>query len=321
MIIVTGAAGFIGSVLAKSLNNKGAKDLIVVDKLTKPEKKKNLDSFKFKEFVDKENFLYRLERGDFKDPDLVVHMGACADTTEFNVNYLTENNYEYTRRLCTWCLDNDVRFIYASSAAVYGDGSNGFSDSDDLTLILKPLNQYGLSKLMFDKWLIDNKLSKSVVGLRFFNVFGPNEYHKAAMSSVINRFLPLARKEGLVRLFKSHRDDYVDGGQERDFIYVKDVVRIFDFFLNNDEQKGIFNLGTGNARSFNDLAISMLTALGKRPHIEYFDMPLEIRDKYQYFTQADISSLQRAGYKGGFISLEDAVTDYVQNYLLSDKYY
>ncbi len=321
MIIVTGAAGFIGSVVAQSLFRQGAKDLILVDKFSKQEKWKNISSMNFKEFVDRDSFLDRLEKGEFGKPEAVIHMGACTDTTEFNMDLLVTQNYEYSKRLCSWCLNNSVRFIYASSAAVYGDGSKGFSDLDELTLGMEPLNPYGFSKLLFDRWLINNKLSGSVVGLRFFNVFGPNEYHKGKMSSIIYRSFPMAKKEGVVRLFKSYKKDFVDGGQLRDFVYIKDVVKVVQFFMANDKAKGIFNLGTGKARSFSDLASALLDSLGKKRLIEYIDMPEEIKNKYQYFTQADVSRLRAVGYKDEFSSLEAAVSDYVQGYLVPGKNY
>ncbi len=321
MIIVTGAAGFIGSVIAKSLNLDGNKGLLLVDKFTKPTKWKNIIGLKFSDFIDRDSFLERLEKGEFKDVKLVIHMGACADTTEFDMNYLMHQNYEYSKRLCLWCLKNNVRFIYASSAAVYGDGSKGFSDNNELTMELEPLNPYGLSKLLFDQWLINTGNVNSVVGLRFFNVFGPNEYHKNKMSSIIYRSFPMAKKEGVVCLFKSYVKDIEHGNQRRDFIYVKDVVRIVDFFIKNSSVNGIFNVGTGKARSFNDLATSLLKAMNKKPIIEYFDMPEEIRNKYQYFTEADISKLIRAGYNKEIDSMELVVSDYVQNYLSKDNMY
>ena len=321
MIIITGAAGFIGSVIAQGLFRQGVKDLVLVDKFNKPEKWKNVAGINFKEFVDRDSFLDRLEKGEFGTPEAVIHMGACADTTEFNMDFLMAQNYEYSKRLCLWCQSKNVRFIYASSASVYGDGSKGFNDSDDFTLQMEPLNPYGFSKLVFDRWLINNGLSKTVAGLRFFNVFGPNEYHKGKMSSIIYRAFPMAKKEGVVKLFKSYKKDFTDGGQRRDFIYVKDILPVVNFLLENKKACGIFNLGTGNARSFNELAAAILGPLGKKPIIEYIDMPEEIRNKYQYFTEAEMSSLRNVGYKGTFTSLEDAVSDYEQNYLVPGRNY
>lgn len=317
MIIVTGGAGFIGSVIAKSLNMEGVQDLVIVDKFSKekPLKWKNIVSLNFSDFVDRDVFIERLERGDFKDVEAIVHMGACADTTEFDVSYLMKTNYEYSRRLCTWCINNGVRFIYASSASIYGDGSKGFKDNDELIFDLEPLNPYGFSKLLFDRWLINTGYVNSVVGLRFFNVFGPNEYHKGNMSSIIYRSYPMAQKEGVVRLFKSHVKDFEHGGQIRDFIYVKDVVKVFKFFRENKNINGIFNVGSGKARSFNDLAKAILNAVDKKPLIEYFDMPEDIKDKYQYFTEANMQKLFDVGYKTSFTPLEDAVSDYIKNYL------
>ncbi len=329
MIIITGAAGFIGSILAQHLSRNGKRDLLLVDKFTKPAKWKNLVGMNFSDIIDRDIFIDHLEKGTLlanknispKDIELVIHMGACTDTTEFNMDYLMVQNYEYSKRLCSWCLGNGVRFIYASSAAVYGDGAMGFSDRDELTFDLKPLNPYGFSKLLFDKWVINNGHNKSVVGLRFFNVFGPNEYHKGKMSSIIYRTLPMAKKEGVIKLFKSYIKEIENGNQKRDFIYVKDIIKVVDFFISNKNASGIFNLGTGKARSFNDLAVSVLKALDKKVVVEYFDMPDEMRDKYQYFTEADDKKLLAAGYNGGFTPLEDAVTDYVKNHLMMPNQY
>jgi ADP-L-glycero-D-manno-heptose 6-epimerase len=321
MIIVTGAAGFIGSAIAKDLNNSGRTDLILVDKFTKPAKWKNVVGLKFIDFIDRDSFLERLEKGEFKDVKTVLHMGACTDTTEFDMNYLMNQNYEYSKKLCAWCLKNNVRFIYASSAAVYGDGSKGFNDNNELTMDLQPLNPYGFSKLLFDKWLINTGNVNSVAGMRFFNVFGPNEYHKNKMSSIIYRSYPMAKKEGVVRLFKSCVKEIEHGDQRRDFIYIKDVLKVADFFIKNNNVNGIFNVGTGKARSFNDLATALLNSLNKKPIIEYFDMPDEIKNKYQYFTEADMSKLAKAGYNKGFTSLEASIGDYVQNYLQKDNTY
>lgn len=321
MIIVTGAAGFIGSVIAQSLFRQGAKELILVDKFSKLEKWKNISGINFKEFIDRDLFLDKLEKGELGTPEVVIHMGACTDTTEFNMDFLLKQNYEYSKRLFLWCHSKNVRFIYASSASIYGDGSKGFNDLDHLTLEMEPLNPYGFSKLIFDRWLINNKFSNSVVGLRFFNVFGPNEYHKDKMSSIIYRSFPMAKKEGVVRLFRSYKKDFVDGGQLRDFIYIKDVVKVVDFVLANKKVNGIFNLGTGKARTFLDLAYALLDSLGKKRVIEFIDMPEEIRNKYQYFTEADISRLRDAGYKDEFYSLEQSVSDYVQDYLLPGRNY
>ena len=324
MIIITGAAGFIGSILAQHLSRNGKQDLLLVDKFTKPAKWKNLVGMNFTDIIDRDVFIDHLEKGTLlanknispKDIELVLHMGACTDTTEFNMDYLMTQNYEYSKRLCSWCLNNGVRFIYASSAAVYGDGAKGFSDRDELTFELKPLNPYGFSKLLFDKWVINNGHNKSVVGLRFFNVFGPNEYHKGKMSSLIYRTLPMAKKEGVIKLFKSYIKEIENGNQKRDFIYVKDIIKVVDFFMSNKNLSGIFNLGTGKARSFNDLAVSVLKALDKKVVVEYFDMPDEMKDKYQYFTEADDKKLLSVGYNGGFTQLEDAVKDYVKNHLM-----
>jgi len=321
MIIVTGGAGFIGSVLVNEFAKDPKREVLVVDRFTKPDKWKNLVKANFIDFMDRDLFINNLDKIDHSNVEAVLHMGACADTTEFNMDYLMDLNYGYSKKLCKWCINNDIKFIYASSAAVYGDGLKGFKDDDHTIMNLEPLNPYGFSKLLFDKWIIKNGLNNKVVGLRFFNVFGPNEYHKKQMSSVIYKSFPVAKKEGIVKLFKSYLKEVENGDQKRDFVYIKDVVRVISFILNNDNIYGIFNLGTGKARSFNDLAKATLKALDKKTKIEYFDMPLEIRDKYQYFTESDNRKLIAAGYTEGFMELEDAIEDYVTNYLLSDNPY
>jgi ADP-L-glycero-D-manno-heptose 6-epimerase len=321
MIIVTGGAGFIGSVLVNEFTKNPSNEVLVVDKFTKPNKWRNIARSNFVEFEDRDFFINNLDKIDHTKVQIVLHMGACADTTEFDMDHLMSVNYEYSKVLCNWCVKNEIRFIYASSASVYGDGAKGFDDDDAKTMELEPLNPYGFSKLLFDKWVIRNHLVNKVVGLRFFNVFGPNEYHKNQMSSVIYKCFPMAKKEGVVKLFKSHIKDVENGGQKRDFVYIKDVVSVIDFILKNKNIAGIFNLGTGKARSFNDLATATLTALDKKPIIEYFDMPCEIRNKYQYFTESNNSKLIASGYKKGFIELEDAVSDYIKNYLLNDDPY
>jgi ADP-L-glycero-D-manno-heptose 6-epimerase len=246
------------------------------------------------------------------DMECIIHMGACSSTTLQDAQYFQENNFEYTRALAQWALKHKVRFIYASSAATYGDGSIGYADDDQTIRQCAPLNLYGESKQKFDEWVLDNGVGDKVVGLKFFNVFGPNEYHKGDMRSVVAKAYKQVKTEGKIRLFKSYKDEYLDGEQKRDFIYVKDAVGVVIFFLDNPQVNGIFNVGTGNARTWNDLANALFDALGKKPQIEYIEMPQVLRDKYQYFTQAKMSKLQKQGYTKPFTSLEESVSDYAR---------
>lgn len=320
MILITGANGFIGSALVWALNRRGRADLVLCDHAAEMFRRKNLKNLRYQHFVDVTDLFQKLSSEPWrKKIKAVLHMGACADTTEMDRNFLRENNVHFSQRLCEWALSHGARFIYASSAAVYGDGSFGFSDDDSLTSRLRPLNPYGESKWLFDCWVLEKELGSKVVGLRFFNVFGPNEYHKGAMASVLFRSFPLARDEGRVRLFKSHKPECADGEQKRDFIYIKDAARAVEFFLDHPEANGIFNIGTGAASSFNQLGRALLTALGKKSCLEYFEMPEPLRPKYQYFTQADIGRLRGAGYQENFTPFDDAVADYVKNYLVPSK--
>ena len=250
----------------------------------------------------------------------VFHMGACSDTTETDCSYLATNNYEFSKELAEWAADLDARFIYASSAATYGDGSQGFSDNEEDIDLLVPLNMYGYSKQMFDQWARRKGLLEKIVGLKYFNVFGPNEYHKGDMRSFVIKAFEQITTTGSVRLFKSYRPDYADGEQRRDFIYIKDAVDMTLFFFDNPELSGLYNIGTGNARSWNDLAKAVFAAMGREPRIEYIDMPEMLRDRYQYFTQADVSKLRRVGYRKPTPSLEASIKDYVQNYLQKNEY-
>ncbi len=316
-VIVTGGAGFIGSCLVWKLNHEKVNDIVVVDEdgcRLSP----NLEGKKFTEYVEKKSFPELLESGKLGRPDALVHMGACSSTLETDVNYLNENNYLYTKRLAEWCLSKDVPFLYASSAATYGAGEFGYSDSDENSLRLKPLNPYGRSKQMFDLWLIENGLSGKVTGFKFFNVFGPNEYHKGEMRSVICKSYAKVLKEKKIRLFRSYRKEYADGEQRRDFVYIKDAVELVWHFIRNPGKKGIFNIGSGCARSWNDVANALFAALKMEPRIEYIEMPPQLREKYQYFTQADLSKLRRAGINHTFFTLEDAVRDYA-GYLKGER--
>ncbi|MFH0858103.1 MAG: ADP-glyceromanno-heptose 6-epimerase [Candidatus Omnitrophota bacterium] len=319
-VILTGGAGFIGSCLLWKLNQKGVRDIIVVDHMEKSEKWKNLVGRDFEGCLEKDKFLKYLESNKLKGRvDLILHIGACTSTTEQDKNYLIKNNYLYSQRMCKWALKNKVHFLYASSAATYGDGLLGYSDEDKISLKLKPLNLYGVSKHMFDQWLIKNKLTSKVTGFKFFNVFGPNEYHKGDMKSVIARAYSQVNKEGRIRLFKSYKKEYADGEQMRDFVYVKDAVEVVNYFIEHPGKKGIFNLGTGKARTWNDLACALFAACEKKPRIEYIPMPLAIRDKYQYFTQADLAKLRKAGCRHKFYTLEKGVKDYA-GYLKNNSY-
>lgn len=322
MVVVTGGAGFIGSALTWRLNSWGREDILLVDHLDSSEKWKNLRGLKFLDYMERDTFLATLESGAFGDKvDTVFHMGACSSTTESDAGYLVENNYRYTVRIASWWESKGtrVRLIYASSAATYGGGEHGYRDDELMLDSLRPLNMYGFSKHMFDLYARRKGLLNSIVGLKFFNVFGPNENHKGEMRSVINKSFPQVSEKGRMTLFKSHRPDYADGNQVRDFVYVKDAVEMALFFMDHPAIGGIFNIGTGKARSWNDVAGALFSALGKQPNIEYIPMPETIRDKYQYHTQADVSKLRTAGCAHECMSLEDAVKDYVLNYLCNDK--
>ncbi len=311
MIILTGGAGFIGSCFLWKLNEEGIDDIIVVDQLDETDKWKNLQGKKFKDYMQKDDFLALLKADEAPKPSKVIHMGACSSTTLTDADHFLKNNYEYSKTLAEWALDNKAYFMYASSAATYGAGHEGYSDDPKRIPDLRPLNMYGYSKQLFDMWVLDNKLYGKVTGLKFFNVFGPNEYHKGDMMSVICKAYPQIKSEGKIRLFKSYNPHFPDGGQMRDFVYVKDSVEVMYWLMTHPGKSGIFNLGTGKARSWNDLANAMFAAMGKKPDIEYIEMPEYLRPKYQYYTQADMTRLTKAGYKKPFTSLEEAVREYV----------
>ncbi|MFA5287055.1 MAG: ADP-glyceromanno-heptose 6-epimerase [Candidatus Omnitrophota bacterium] len=310
MIILTGGAGFIGSCFLWKLNQQGINDIIVVDDLDSSAKWKNLIGKKFLDYIPKDDFLNILESGKFSGIKKIVHLGACSSTILNDSAYYLKNNYEYSKRLALWAFDHKAKFIYASSAATYGDGAVGYDDADEVMRSLRPLNIYGYSKQLFDLWLLQNGLIKKAAGLKFFNVFGPNEYHKEKMMSVICKRFNEVKEGKPMRLFKSYRNDYKDGEQKRDFIYVKDAVEVIYYFYKNSEKRGIYNLGTGHARSWNDLAKAMFAALGTKPLIEYIEMPEEIRGQYQYYTQAKIDKLRACGCKHEFMPLEDSIKDY-----------
>jgi ADP-L-glycero-D-manno-heptose 6-epimerase len=320
MIIITGGAGFIGSALAAQLNARGADDILIVDLLGTNERWKNLRRLRFVDYMEADDFAQALDSDQIEwDVEAILHLGACSDTTETDASYLVRNNYEYSKMLAQWAVEHQVRFVYASSAATYGDGSAGFSDSEPIEQLI-PLNMYGYSKQLFDLWAKRTGVAEQIAGLKYFNVFGPNEYHKGEMRSFVHKAFEQINAGGKVRLFKSHRPDYADGMQLRDFLYIKDAVDMTLFFLENPEVNGIFNIGTGQARSWLDLANAVFAAMGKTSNIEFIPMPEKLRDKYQYFTQADISKLRHAGYRKTTTDLESAVADYVQKYLMKDEY-
>jgi ADP-L-glycero-D-manno-heptose 6-epimerase len=302
--------------MVAELNARGHDNLLLVDHLGSDEKWKNLVGLRYEDMILPAQLLERLD-GKLGKVDAIIHLGACSATTERDADYLLTNNYQYTRKLCEWSLANNTRFVYASSGATYGDGEKGYSDDDAITPTLVPLNMYGYSKHMFDLWALQQNLFKQIVGLKYFNVYGPYEEHKGDMRSVVIKSYEQISVTGGVKLFKSYRPEYKNGEQKRDFIYVKDTVDVtLHFALEHRAVGGLFNCGTGEARSWNDLAKAVFAAMGKKPQIEYIDMPPALRGKYQYFTQADVSKLRRAGgYTKPFTSLEAGAKDYVQQYL------
>lgn len=321
VIVVTGAAGFIGSCLVGFLNAKGFRQLILVDDFTKTAKAPNLEG---------KAFLAKVERAQFFDwlnlaprqIDFVFHIGARTDTTEFNYAIHQELNVEYSQKLWNYCTSHNIPLVYASSAATYGGGELGYEDRHDLSFQLKPLNPYGVSKNEFDKWALQQPNQPPFwAGLKFFNVYGPNEYHKGRMASVIWHSFNQIKASGKVKLFRSHRPDFADGRQLRDFVYVKDVLKVCYWLMENQPASGIYNLGTGKARAFEDLVKATFKGLDLEPVIEFIDMPEDIRDKYQYFTEANMDKLRKAGYTEPFYSLETGVDDYVRHYLAAGKNY
>lgn len=318
--IVTGGAGFIGSNLVRALNERGHESIIVVDHLNHAEKQRNLNKLGFATYWDKKIFRGLLLEGRLPKVTDVLHIGACSSTTETDDAYLDDNNYQYTRDMCEWALAQGARFIYASSAATYGDGSHGYVDDDKVARTLEPLNGYGRSKQKFDLWAIESGTIDKIVGLKYFNVYGPGEDHKGEMRSLVNKAYDQLMSEGLIRLFKSYRPEYKDGEQVRDFVYVDDAVAVTLFFMDHPEINGLFNCGTGITRSWVDLAKALFAAVGKEPRIEFIDIPDEIRDKYQYHTQADLTKLRAAGYSASFLSIEEGVKRYVEKHLSLKKH-
>lgn len=320
MIVVTGGAGFIGSALVWRLNQLGNDNIIIVDRLGESEKWKNLVGLKYADLYHKDDFINMIEEDSLPfEVEAILHLGACSATTEKDADYLLYNNFKYTQSLCAYCLDKDARFIYASSAATYGDGTNGYLDDEENLDILKPLNMYGYSKHMFDLWAKREEILDEIVGVKYFNVFGPNEYHKNDMRSLIHKAYGQIQETGNVKLFKSYDDKYEDGKQMRDFIYIKDAVDMTLHFIENREANGLYNVGTGKARTWVDLVSSIFNAIGKEPNIDFIEMPEVLKGKYQYFTEANIYKIKSTGFNNEILSLEDSVSDYVQNYLSKDK--
>ena len=321
MVVVTGGAGFIGSAVVWQLNKDGIKDIVIVDQLRDGEKWKNLNGLSYSDIISKEEFYDSITKDSVSfDFDSVIHLGACSSTTEKDADYLLFNNFKYSQEIAKYCLNKGKRLVYASSAATYGAGEQGYVDDENNLENLRPLNMYGYSKQMFDVWLKNNGLLGKVAGIKYFNVYGPNEYHKGDMRSVVHKAFEQVRATGKVKLFKSYLPEYKDGEQMRDFIYVKDAVKMTLYLWKNKNLNGIFNVGTGKARTWNDLVTALFNALEKPVNIEYIDMPDYLRPKYQYFTQADISKLRNSGYSEPLFSLEEGVKDYVRNYLLKNEY-
>lgn len=319
-IVVTGGAGFIGSCIVGMLNSYGKEDIYIVDNINTTEKWKHIANKKYIAYIRKDEFLDVLPTLSGQVSH-IIHMGACSSTTEKDFDYLYKNNFEYTKRLWEFCTEENISFIYASSAATYGDGEDGFDDTLPIDR-LRPLNGYGYSKQLFDLWVEkQTDAPKQHVGFKFFNVYGPNEDCKGDMASVIFKAFGQINETSTVKLFTSHKEGYGDGGQLRDFIYVKDICKVIRFMMEHENISGLFNLGTGKARSFADLAGATFSAMGKPENIEYIPMPMQLREKYQYFTQATMDKLSSIGYTDDFYSLEDGARDYVQNYLIPGKIY
>ena len=321
MIVVTGAAGFIGSCLVGKLNDEGFNHIVVVDKFDNEAKNKNLENKHIIESVDRNDFFEWLDKVGDK-VEFIFHLGARTDTAEFDYDLLNELNTEYSKTMWQKCIDYQIPLVYASSAATYGLGELGYKDDHGIIADLKPLNPYGESKNEFDKWVLEQEKAPFFwAGLKFFNVYGPNEYHKGRMASVImHAFNQIGKTDGM-KLFRSHNPDFKDGEQQRDFVYVKDVVEVCYFLMHHRKDSAIYNLGSGKARTFLDLVRATFSAMGQQENISFIDTPADIRDKYQYFTEADMDKLKGIGYDKDFHELEEGVKDYVQQYLSSGKYY
>jgi ADP-L-glycero-D-manno-heptose 6-epimerase len=321
MIVVTGGAGFIGSAIVARLNELGEQEIVIVDELGTDDKWKNLTGLKFIDIYHKQEFIELVVEDAVPfEVEAIIHMGACSSTTEKDADFLLQNNYHYSQDLAKFCLMHKSRFIYASSAATYGDGKNGYDDDQSRLNELCPLNMYGYSKHLFDLWLHKMGMIEEVVGLKYFNVYGPNEYHKDDMRSVVHKSYEQILDTGKVSLFKSYKDEYADGEQVRDFIYVKDAVDMTLYFLRNRSLNGLYNVGTGKARSWKDLVTAVFNAMNKPVNIDFIEMPEELKGKYQYHTQANMKKLLDSGYNKPIRSLEEGVDDYIKNYLMGKLY-
>jgi ADP-L-glycero-D-manno-heptose 6-epimerase len=321
MIVVTGAAGFIASCLVTRLNEANFNDIVVVDNFSIAKKENNLKGKRIKEYVDRMEFFGWLEK-NYEEVEFIFHLGARTDTTEFNKDVFDLLNLNYSKQMWNACCEYQIPLVYASSAATYGSGKLGYDDDESMIPLLHPLNPYGDSKNDFDKWALEQTAKPFFwAGLKFFNVYGPNEYHKGRMASVVLHAFNQIKETGKLKLFRSHRPDFKDGEQMRDFIYVKDVVEVCYFLMQNRKNSGIYNLGSGKARTFLDLAFQTFQAMGREAEIDFVDTPADIRDTYQYFTEANMQKLRDAGYDKPFHTLEEGVQDYVKHYLLEGKYY
>lgn len=333
MIVVTGAAGLIGSAVVRELNRRGYKDLLLVDDLGSSEKWRNLSSLRFKRYMEKDEFLFCVERvlrnelqpkenSGLEKISLIIHLGACSSTTERNLSFLIQNNYRYSIQLACLAEKIKARMVYASSAATYGDGSLGFDEDMEQLEKLCPLNAYAYSKQLFDLWMKERKFQDSCVGIKYFNIFGPNEYHKANMRSLVLKAYEEIGNKGSLGLFKSYHPDYEDGKQKRDFLYVEDAARMtLHLCIENTRAVGLFNVGSGIASSWLELAEAIFAAMNKKKRIRFIDMPMDIRSKYQYYTCAPITKLREAGYRQNISALSDAVHDYISNYLRTGALY
>ncbi len=321
MIIVTGGAGFIGSALVWALNQRGEEDILIVDHLGTGEKWKNLRALKYADYMEKNEFIDLIKANELFAPvSCILHMGACSSTTETDASYLARNNFAYTKNLLEYAATNGIHTVYASSAATYGDGAQGYRDDEEQMPELRPLNMYGYSKQMVDLWAWRKGYLNEAAAVKFSNVYGANEQHKGSMRSMVRKAWEQINETGTVRLFKSYLNEYADGEQVRDFIYVKDAVDMTLFLTDHPELHGVFNIGSGRARSWNDLMKAVFNAMNKPMNIEYVDMPQELRGRYQYHTELDMSKLKNAGYAKSPAAIEDAITDYVQNYLDKNKH-
>ena len=322
MYIITGAAGLIGSGIVWGLNQRGIDEIMCVDNLGESDKWKNLRALRFAEYEEKEYFREMIQDGTFdnKKIDAIIHMGACSSTTERDASYLIDNNYKYSQELASYAASSGIRFIYASSCATYGDGSQGYLDDESKIEQLRPMNMYGYSKQMFDLWARKNGLLSKITGLKFSNVYGSNEMHKAEMRSVVCRAYEQISATGKMSLFKSYKPEYADGEQMRDFIYIKDAVDMILFLLDHPNACGLYNIGSGRAETWNALAEAAFAAMDKSVNIEYIEMPEHLKDRYQYYTKNEMGKLQALGYDKTVTSLKNAIADYIRNYRIQDKF-